>query len=78
MTLIPKDKLGGHPPSTDKGKKGKKDGTKGAARDEIEEDNEQPELPIVKDHATRGVLSCSNVCCRVISPVYIHRKHIIL
>lgn len=55
LTLIPKDKLGAHPGLPDKGKKGKKDSTKAAARDENEEDNEQTELPIVKDHATRGV-----------------------
>jgi hypothetical protein len=64
LTLIPKDKVGGQLPAADKGSdrgrgllKGKKDGTK-AGRDEADEDNDQPELPIVKDHATRGVSLC--------------------
>lgn len=59
LTLIPEDKLGDCPPAADKGGdrrrgffKGKKDGTK-AGKDETDEDNDQPELPIVKDHATR-------------------------
>lgn len=59
LTLIPKDKVGGQLSAADKGSdrgrgllKGKKDGTK-AGRDEADEDNDQPELPIVKDHATR-------------------------
>lgn len=60
LTLIPKDKLGDHPSSTDKGSdggrgflKGKKADMKVPTRDTTEVDPDQPELPVVKDHATR-------------------------
>ena len=64
LTLIPKDKVGGQLSAADKESdrgqgllKNKKDGTK-ARRDEADEDNDQPKLPIVKDHATRVVSLC--------------------
>lgn len=90
LTLIPEDKLGDCPPAADKGGdrrrgffKGKKDGTK-AGKDETDEDNDQPELPIVKDHATRGVSLCSSLfnvgykTVSVVSGLQKARYHLIL